>query len=87
MDTKCWNTAEWMHCTLLPSMGTENGVELTISNREAAKEYGVDFVLIVSTVTSDLTNTLFAKPFTELESKLSNLEEATVYIPPSLIVH
>ena len=68
-------------------MGTENKVELAISNREAAKESGVDFVLIVSTVTSELTNALFAKPFTELGSKLSNLEEATVYIPPSLIVH
>jgi len=68
-------------------MDTENRVELAISNREAEKESGVDFVLIVSTVTSDLTNTLIAKPFTQLESKLSNLEEATVYIPPSLTVH
>jgi len=68
-------------------MGIENRVELTIYYREAEKESGVDFVLIVSTVTSDFTNTLIAKPFTQLESKLSNVEEATVYIPPSLTVH
>jgi len=60
-------------------MGIENRVELAIYYREAEKESRVDFVLIVSTVTSDLTNALIAKPFTQLESKLSNVEEATVY--------
>ena len=53
--------------------GTENRAELAISTAEAAKEAGVKFILVVSLLTAELTDTVFGKQFTEIEGKISKL--------------
>ena len=53
--------------------GTENRAELAISTAEAAKEAGVNFILVVSVPTAELTDTVFGKQLSEVEDKISKL--------------
>ena len=53
--------------------GTENRAELAISTAEAAKEAGVNFILVVSSPLTDLTETIIGKQFAETEGKISKL--------------
>ena len=53
--------------------GVENRASLTVATAEAAKEAGVKFLLVVSVLTYQLTDTIFGRQLTEIEGKVSAL--------------
>ena len=53
--------------------GTKDRAELAISTAEAARDAGVKFILAVSVVTADLTDTIFGAQFKKLESTIAQL--------------
>ena len=53
--------------------GAEDRAPLTIKTAEAAKEAGVKFILVVSTPSVTVPDTIFGKQFVEIEDKISKL--------------
>jgi uncharacterized protein YbjT (DUF2867 family) len=53
--------------------GAKDRMQLTIATAEAAKEAGVKFLLVVSVLTADLTDTVFGAQLSEVEDKVGKL--------------
>jgi len=53
--------------------GSENRAELTIKTAEAAKVAGVKHLVVLSALTTEHTDTVFGKQFTEIEGFVSKL--------------
>ena len=53
--------------------GVENRAELSIKTAEAAKEAGVKHLVVLSALTTEHTDTVFGKQFTEIEGAITKL--------------
>lgn len=53
--------------------GTKERVEFTVAAAQAAKEAGVKFLLVVSVLTADLTDTIFGSQFKKIETEVSKI--------------
>ena len=70
---KLVTTLRGVDALFIVTPGTKDRAELAISTAEAAKDAGVKFLLVVSVLTADLTNTVFGAQFTKLERAVAQL--------------
>ena len=62
-----------VNCVFIVTPPTENRAELAIKTAEAAKEAGVEHLLVVSVPLIELTDIIVGKQFKELEESISKL--------------
>lgn len=72
-NDKLVQTLAGVNALYIVTPGAENRAELTIATAEAAKKAGVKYVVVVSVLTADLTDTIFGKQLKEVEDKISKL--------------
>ena len=70
---KLVSTLKGVDALFIVTPGTKARAELSIATAEAARDAGVKFLLVVSVLTADLTDTIFGAQFTKLESTISGL--------------
>ena len=80
---KCFSGVESL---FIVTPTTEDRAELAISTTEAAKEAGVKFVLLVSVLTADLTDTVFGAQFSKIETAVSQIGVSYCFIRLPLFV-
>ena len=66
--------------------GTENRAELVIKTAEAAKAAGVKFLLVLSIPTAHLTDTIFGRQLTEVETAVAKLSVPHAFLRLPLFV-
>ena len=70
---KLVGTFKGVHALYIVTPGAENRAPLTISTAEAAKEAGVKHIVVVSSLTVHLTDTIFGKQLEEVEKNIKQL--------------
>ena len=70
---KLVSTLKGVDALFIVTPGTKARAELSIATAEAARDAGVKFLLVVSVLTADLTDTIFGAQFAKLESTISGL--------------
>ena len=65
---------------LIVTPGTENRVELALKTAEAAKDAGVEFVIVISGAIAENENTLFGKQYHEIEQGILALDVPCVIL-------
>ena len=70
---KLTKTLKGVHTLYIVTPGVENRAQLTIATAQAAKEAGVKHLLVVSVPTAELTDTIFGRQFSEIETGVSQL--------------
>ncbi|KAL5481888.1 hypothetical protein EMCRGX_G022152 [Ephydatia muelleri] len=71
---KLVTTLRGVDALFIVTPGTKARAELAISTAEAARDAGVKFLLVVSVLTADLTDTIFGAQFSKLESAVAQLD-------------
>ena len=72
-NDKLVQTLAGVNALYIVTPGAENRAELTIATAEAAKKAGVKYVVVVSVLMADLTDTIFGRQLKEVEDKISKL--------------
>ena len=70
---KLVTTLKGVDALFIVTPGTKARAELAISTAEAARDAGVKFLLVVSVLTADLTDTIFGAQFSKLERAVAQL--------------
>eukprot|EP00731_Ephydatia_muelleri_P016506 Em0009g930a len=70
---KLVTTLKGVDALFIVTPGTKDRAELAISTAEAARDAGVKFLLVVSVLTADLTDTIFGAQFSKLERAVAQL--------------
>ena len=70
---KLIETLKGVHALYIVTPGAENRAQLTIATAQAAKEAGVKHLVVVSVLTANLTDTVFGRQFSEIETAVSQL--------------
>ena len=79
-------TLDGVESLFIVTPGTRQRAELAISAAEAAKEAGVKFLLVVSVLTADLTDTIFGSQFKKVETEVSKMGVPHCFIRLPLFV-
>ena len=67
-------------CLLIVTPGTENRVELALKTGEAARDAGVEYVVVISGTNVEKQDTLFGKQFYGVEQAILSLNVPTVIL-------
>jgi uncharacterized protein YbjT (DUF2867 family) len=83
---KLVSTLKGVDALFIVTPGTKDRAELAISTAEAARDAGVKFLLVVSVLTADLSDTIFGAQFKKLESTVSSFGVTYAFLRLPLFV-
>ena len=83
---KLTKTLSGVESLFIVTPGTKERAEIAIATAEAAKEAGVKFLLVVSVLTADLTDTVFGAQFKMMETEISKMGVSHCFLRLPLFV-